>query len=228
KLHVVHCGLDAGLFEPPDRSTRSSPVEVLTVGRIVPVKGQSLLVRALADLTARGLDARLTVAGDGPGRGELERLAHDLGIADRVALPGAVGQDAICDHYARADVFALPSFAEGLPVVAVEAMAMELPVVASRITGMPELLDEGHSGLMVTPGRADALTDALARLIDAGPKRRAEIGRAGRAKVVAEFDLEHSAAQLLQIFAEAGAGSQGPTGSSTQGRVPRTRQSASA
>src|SRR5205085_2087837 len=157
-------------------------------------------VRAVADLVRRGLDVRLTIAGEGPERAELERVIAELGIEDRVELPGAVTQDAIVEHYRRADAFALTSFAEGLPVVLVEAMAMGLPVVASHITGVPELVDENVSGLLVTPGRVDELADALWRLVEMGPARRAEMGRAGRERVMAEFDADRTAAQLLEIF----------------------------
>ena len=153
-------------------------------------------------MARRGADARLTIVGDGPQRNELERLAAELGVGDRLELPGSVGQDAIREYYARADLFALPSFAEGLPVVLIEAMAMGLPVVASHITGIPELVEEGVSGLLPTPGRGDELTDALAKLVETGPERRAEMGRSGRAKVEAEFDVAETARRMLAIFAE--------------------------
>lgn len=200
KLHVVHCGIDVRAFEPPDRAGRTGAPEVLTVGRLVPVKGQTLLIRSVAELARRGVDARLTIVGEGPQRDELEELATRLGVAARVELPGAVGQDSIRDWYARADFFALTSFAEGLPVVLLEAMAMGLPVVASHITGIPELVDDGVSGLLVTPGREDELTDALGRMAEVGAERRAGMGRAGRDKVAAEFDIDQTARQLLRIF----------------------------
>ena len=202
KLHVVHCGVDVSLFEPPQRAADGRPPEVLTVGRVVPVKGQSLLVESIAALARRGVDARLTIVGDGPELSRLRALAERLGVADRVELPGAVGQDAIRAYYERADLFALPSFAEGLPVVLIEAMATGLPVVASRITGIPELVEEGVSGELVVPGEGDDLTRALGDLLACPPERRVEMGRAGRAKVEAEFDLEQTAARLEELFAE--------------------------
>ena len=201
KLRVVRCGVDVEAFAPGDGEQRDGPLEVLTVGRVDPVKGQPLLVEAIAELRRRGVDARLTFVGDGPGLAELGELAARTGVDDRVAFPGAVGQDEIRAFYRRADVFALPSFAEGLPVVLVEAMACGVPVVASRITGIPELVDDGVSGLLVTPGRGDELADALAALA-ADPARRAQMGRAGRAKVVADFDIERTTGQLRDVFAQ--------------------------
>lgn len=202
KLRVVHCGVDVSAFEPPGQRPGGAGGEILTVGRVVPVKGQSLLVEALPELARRGVDARLTIVGDGPQLPELRELARRLGVQERVSFVGAVGQDEIREHYERADVFALPSFAEGLPVVLVEAMAMGLPVVASRITGVPELVEEGVSGELVAPGRGDDLAGALARLLSESPERRAEMGRAGRRRVEAEFDVERTAAELHGTFEE--------------------------
>lgn len=202
KLRVVHCGIDVGAFEPPEGAAADGPGEILTVGRVVPVKGQSLLVEALPELARRGVDARLTIVGDGPQLPELRELARRLGVEERVSFAGAVGQDEIRRHYERADVFALPSFAEGLPVVLIEAMATGLPVVASRITGVPELVEEGVSGELVIPGRADELADALERVLSAPAERRAEMGRAGRERVVAEFDIERTARELMDVFSE--------------------------
>jgi glycosyltransferase involved in cell wall biosynthesis len=200
KLSVVHCGIDLTRFEPDGARRGAAPPEILTVGRLVPVKGQALLVESLAGLRRRGVEAKLTFVGDGPQLPPLRALAERLGVADAVEFAGAVGQEEIRDYYERADVFALPSFAEGLPVVLIEAMATGLPVVASRITGIPELVEEGVSGLLVTPGDVSELTAALERALRDSPERREAMGRAGRAKVVAEFDLEGTAAELTALF----------------------------
>ena len=201
KLRVVHCGVDTALFAPAERGGRAVP-EILTVGRVVPVKGQSLLVEALAELRERGVDASLTVVGDGPELPALRALAERRGVGGRVRFAGAVGQDEIRSYYEHADVFALPSFAEGLPVVLIEAMATGLPVVASRITGIPELVEEGESGLLVVPGDGADLTNALERLLREPSERRRAMGAAGRAKVEAEFDLEQTAQQLAELYEE--------------------------
>jgi glycosyltransferase involved in cell wall biosynthesis len=202
KLRIVHCAVDVDAFAPPDRSARGAAREILNVGRTVAVKGQSLLVEAVAELERRGVDARLTIVGSGPQFDELRELVGRLGVADRVELAGSVGQDEIRDYYERADLFAMPSFAEGVPVVLMEAMAMELPVVATRITGVPELVDDGVAGALVAPGARDELVDALAGLLAAPPERRRAMGRAGREKVAAEYELGRTTEQLRDLFRE--------------------------
>jgi glycosyltransferase involved in cell wall biosynthesis len=123
-------------------------------------------------------------------------------VAASVEFTGAVGQGEIVRYYERADVFAMPSFAEGVPVVLMEAMATGLPVVSTRIAGIPELVDDGQSGFLVAPGRVDELSSALERVLGATAEERATMGRAGRAKVGAEFAIESVAEQLLDIFRE--------------------------
>lgn len=202
KLRVVRCGIDADAFRPVARpEPRGGSMRVLHVGRLVPVKGHAILLEALAELTAAGINVTATLVGDGPERANLERLAEELGLADQVTFAGSVGQDEIRSHYACADVFCLPSFAEGVPVVLMEAMASGLPVVATRVTGVPELVEEGVSGLLATPGRSDEITSALERVATA-PELRASMGRAGREKVIADFDLRQSTADLHGIFEE--------------------------
>lgn len=205
KLHLVHCGVDLAAFAPAPERDSDAPagvgaaVEILSVGRLIGVKGQALMLDAFAALLRRGIDARLTLIGDGPKRAVLERRAAELGVDASVELAGAVAQDRVGGYYARSDIFCLSSFAEGLPVVLIEAMAMELPVVSTWITGIPELVEDGVSGLLVRPARADQLADALERLARDADLRRS-MGRAGRARVAAEFASSDSAHQLREIF----------------------------
>jgi glycosyltransferase involved in cell wall biosynthesis len=198
KLHVVHCGVPLQAFTPVER-TAGEPLRVLCVGRLVPEKGQALLLEAVRRLLDDGVDVRLTLVGDGPRRAALEARVAELALGDAVHLTGAVGQDQIRDHYARADVFALPSFAEGVPVVLMEAMATGLPVVTTRIAGIAELVEDGVSGHVLPPGRVDLLADALAHLA-ADPERRCRMGAAGRAAVEAGFDIDRIADQLVSCF----------------------------
>ena len=200
KLPVVHCGIDTERFVPsPDGASRASSPTILAVGRLDPRKGHGLLVEALGRLVAEGTDVRVVVVGEGPERGTLERLARDLGVSDRLVLPGAVGQDDIGSWFASADVFRMPSLAEGLPVVLMEAMASGLPVVAPRLMGIPELVEDGVSGTLVTPGRADELAAALTRQL-ADPKGRRRMGVAGRERVVAEFQIGECSRQVAELM----------------------------
>ena len=164
------------------------------------MKGAPLLLDAVARLAAARPGLRLTLVGDGPERPALEARAAELGLGARVAFTGYLTQDQVADTLARADALALPSFAEGVPVVLMEAMATGLPVVTTRIMGIPELVEDGVSGLLVPPGDLDALTAALDRLAG-DPAGAAAMGRAGRAKVAADYDLGAEASWLKRLFA---------------------------
>jgi glycosyltransferase involved in cell wall biosynthesis len=202
KLHVVHVGIPIEQFTNDAGETRSSPADpsILFIGRQVPEKGEGVLLEAVALLAERGLPVRLTLAGEGAARADFERMAERLGVAPRTSFPGAIGQEQIGAFYAEASVFCLPSFAEGVPGVLMEAMAMETPVVSTRITGIPELIEDGRTGLLVEPGRADQLARALERLLE-DPALSRELGSAGRETVIREFNLETSAEQLHALFA---------------------------
>lgn len=203
KLHVVRCSVDADEFRPPAERDRGDPPEILSIGRLVPEKGQAVLLEALALLRDRGIPYRGVIAGGGPSADALAQRARELGLKDQVSFPGPVGQDEIRSYYSAASIFCVPSFAEGLPGVIFEAMAMELPVVSTHITAIPELVVEEQTGLLVTPGRADELADALERLIG-DPELRVAMGRAGREKVLREYNPENLARRLESLFIGAG------------------------
>jgi colanic acid/amylovoran biosynthesis glycosyltransferase len=201
KLALVRCGVDPQAFGAVARDGASGALRVLVVGRLVSEKGYSLLLEALADVVARGRDVTLEIVGEGPAGEALRARAGALGVAERVQWLGAVGQDEIRRHYEEADAFCLPSFAEGVPVVLMEAMAMQLPVVATRIAGIPELIDDGVSGLLVAPARAGELADALDQLA-ASPELRGQLGRAGREAVMAGYDAERWARELQHLLVD--------------------------
>jgi glycosyltransferase involved in cell wall biosynthesis len=169
------------------------------VGRLVPAKGQHVLLAAVARLRASGRNLRLRLVGDGPDRASLQAAARRLSIEDAVIFEGAVNQDRIRDLYAKADVFALASFAEGIPVVLMEAMAMEIPCISTWITGIPELIRDSVDGLLVAPSDAEGLASAIARLMD-DPELRARLGAAGRSRVIEKYDLRRNVARLADVF----------------------------
>ncbi|HSR94401.1 MAG TPA: glycosyltransferase family 4 protein [Solirubrobacterales bacterium] len=204
KLDVVRCGLDIAAFDARRNGAvavepGAGPLKLLCVGRLISLKGQAILLEATAELLARGLDVRLTVVGDGPKRQALESRCRELGLSERVEWTGAVGQEEIPGHYAAADVFCLPSFAEGVPTVLMEAMLTETPVVSTRIAGVSELVDDGAGGVLIPPGRVDSLVASIERLA-ADPALRKRLGAAGRSKVEAEFDAARSARRLAELF----------------------------
>lgn len=198
-IHVIRCGLDPAEFGEAQSLQTSGEPHILCVGRLVHLKGQSLLIRASAQLLARGIPTRVTLVGDGPKRAELEELATWLGVGARIRFTGSVGQDHIRALYAAADVFCLPSMAEGLPVVLMEAMALAVPVVTTRIMGIPELVEDGHTGLLVSPGNLDHLVEVLARILG-DPELRAHLAAHGRTRVLEEFNVNESARQLRRVL----------------------------
>jgi glycosyltransferase involved in cell wall biosynthesis len=202
KLRVVHCGVDLDRYHSrPAIGAQPATVELLAVGRLSPEKGQLVLLDAFAEVRKQLPPVHLTIVGDGPLRDELVEHARALGVEHAVTFAGAIGQDAMPGFFTSADVFCQPSFAEGIPVVLMEAMASGLPVVTSGVAGIPELVDDGRSGILVPPGRADLLAAALCSLVRA-PALRAQMGQAGRAKVERSFDAVEGARAIARAFAE--------------------------
>jgi len=207
KLRVVRCGIDTTEFSFVDRRERATPsLTVLTVGRLAPDKGHAVLLEAAGAIRDAGLaDLRFVLVGDGPERDLLRSTIDQLGLGRIVKLLGAVGQDCLFELYRRADLFCLPSFAEGLPIVLMEAMATGLPVVSTSVAGIPELVRHGQSGLLVPPGRAAELAAALVELAER-PERRHELGVAGRAAVEDAYQLSLNVAELDRVLFRSRAG----------------------
>ena len=201
KFIVSPLGVDLERFAPRPFRAAPDPFEILCVGRLTPAKGQHLLIDAVERLAKAGGRVRLRLVGGGPDEAALREHAAQSAFPECVVFEGAVNQDRIRTFFAAADLFCLPSFAEGVPVVLMEAMAMEIPCVTTHITGIPELIRNGIDGLLVAPSDLDALAGALARLIcDAGLRER--MGKSGRARVVEQYDLRRSVERLAGIFAE--------------------------
>jgi glycosyltransferase involved in cell wall biosynthesis len=199
KFHVARLGVDPVLYSARPFRENPSPFEILFVGRLAPVKGPHVLVAAVDRLIQQGRPVRLRFVGDGPERAALELTVTERGLTPHVIFEGWRNADRVRTLYQQADIFALPSFAEGIPVVLMEAMAMEIPCVTTRITGIPELIRDQVDGLLVTAANDQELAAAVARLID-DPELRRRIGRAARQRVVESFDLRRNTARLAEIF----------------------------
>jgi len=199
KLKIIHCGVTPALYDRP-RTPSEGGLHLVFVGRLAPVKGLRVLLEAL--LTLDRPDVRLTIVGDGPERAPLETMAAPLGA--RVRFTGYQSQEEVAAILATANAFVLPSFAEGVPVVLMEALAAGLPVIATRITGVPELVDHGRSGFLVPPGDKKALSRVIETFAD-DPAQGANLGAAGRETVQAEFDIDIEAARLARLFADGSA-----------------------
>lgn len=205
RVEVVHCGVDTSIFRPAGPREGGGPFRILCVGTLHEVKGQEYLVDACALLAAEGVDFICRLVGDGPSRRALEERIAARGLTDRVVLAGALPRDRVAHLLHEADVLAAPSVPtdsgkrEGIPVVLMEALGSGVPAVASDLSGIPELVIDGETGLLVPPRDAAALADALTRLAS-DPVLRERLGVQGREKVLAEFDLRQTADALVRRF----------------------------
>ncbi len=200
KFEIAPLGVDPSEFTPRAEPPSGQSFQLLCVGRLVAAKGQRILLEAVNQLIAAGRQVQLTLAGDGPDRALLERYVEAHGMGERVQLRGAVTQAEVRALCAAAHAFVLPSFAEGIPVALMEAMAMEVACISTAITGIPELIESGSDGLLVAPSDVDALARAIAVLMDDEMLRRA-LARQGRRKVAAAYNLTPNIDNLAGIFA---------------------------
>lgn len=203
KLHIVHCGIQPEALAR--RIHRPGGAELLFVGRLAEVKGVAVLLDALTEVAKVHPDVHLTLVGDGPERQRFEQVAAETGADDRVTFAGYRSQAEVAAFLADTDVFVLPSFAEGVPVTLMEALGAAVPVVATQVGGVSELVDHGVNGYVVRPGDPEPLARALIELLD-DPERRQRMGDAGRATVTAEFANPTEAARLRTLFANTLAG----------------------
>ncbi|MGD1072496.1 MAG: glycosyltransferase family 4 protein [Bryobacteraceae bacterium] len=199
KIEVAKLGVDPSVFAPRPFRETPDPFEIVCVARLAPVKAQHILLDAIACLVHEGRRLKLHLVGDGDERARLEAHVARQALGDHVVFHGWLNQDRVLDLNGKADICALPSFAEGVPVVLMEAMAMEIPCVATFIAGVPELIEDRVSGLLVPASDTQRLASAIALLMD-DPGLRRRIGAAGREKVLREFDLTKNTDLLAEIF----------------------------
>jgi glycosyltransferase involved in cell wall biosynthesis len=197
KFHVVHCGVDLTEHRPP----RGNPpgCRLVFVGRLDHVKGLPILLDAVGGLAARHPDIHLDIIGDGPERADLQALAIKAGLTDRVSFHGYLGQPEIRGLLAKADMFVMTSLVEGIPVVLMEAMAAGVPVVAPRITGIPELVEHGRSGLLYTPGNMADLMASITTLLNDRPFAR-RLSDHSLEAVARDFDLDMETRRLAAVM----------------------------
>jgi glycosyltransferase involved in cell wall biosynthesis len=199
---VIPYGVDLDRFTPaPHHDRGGTRVTIGAASRLSPEKGFEYLLRAVAMLRERGVVLDVLLAGDGPSRPALERLTDELALRERVEFLGEVPHDSVPAVLRRLDIFAMPSTWEGFGVSALEASAMELPVVASDIHGIPDVVLDRETGLLVPPADAGALADAIAQLAGDPALRRAT-GAAGRAYVQREYRWRDNAALMERLYAE--------------------------
>jgi len=205
KTIVVHCGIEPEVFQPQPTKSSTGPFTIICIASLEEYKGHPYLLEACAQLKAEGIDFRCLLVGEGSQRSHLESQIMQLGLDNHVTLLGRQPRSRVQKLLDEADVMALPSVVaksgkkEGIPVALMEALAMELPAIATRISGVPELIVDGETGLLVPERDAQALATALLRMYNE-PELGRRFGPTGRAKVMQEFNLHHSAATLYNMF----------------------------
>lgn len=200
RIEVVHCGLDAA-FHADVPSSHSEAARLVCVGRLCEQKGQMLLVEAVARLVRKGRAVQLVLAGDGEMRAAIDHLVRERGVAAHVRITGWIGSGQVREEILAARALVLPSFAEGLPVVIMEAMSLRRPVISTFVAGIPELVEPGRTGWLVPAGDIDALTGAIEACLAASAEQLAGMGEAAHARVLNRHDVDREAAKLAALFA---------------------------
>jgi glycosyltransferase involved in cell wall biosynthesis len=199
RLEVARLGVEIANLHPRQLDSRSGPLRLVCTGRMVAAKGHRILIHAVAAMIASDFAVSLTLIGDGPERPALEALAAKLGISSHIRFLGSMTHQATLDEVALADVFVLASFAEGLPVALMEAMALSVPCVSTPIAAIPELIQDGRNGLLVPPANTQALQSALEKLAQ-NPELRRQLGVAARATAESQYDLGRNLDKLASLW----------------------------
>lgn len=203
KIEIVHCGVDESFLgqlpsAPPDNQ------RLVSIGRLSEQKGQLVLVDAAAAVARDGTQFELVLIGDGPMRAELESAIQRLGLNGIVRLAGWMDSDSIRRELIESRALVMPSFAEGLPVVIMEAMALGRPVLSTAIAGIPELVRDGVNGLLVAAGSVNELAEGIRRVLRTSPAELARLGQAGAEAVAREHNAATEAKKLAELFHRGG------------------------
>ncbi|HEY8117840.1 MAG TPA: glycosyltransferase [Methylophilaceae bacterium] len=199
KVNVVHCGLESDFFETEPVPLSLVP-RVVCVGRLCEQKGQLLLVGALSQLQLEGIDIELVLAGDGEMRAEIEKLVEQLNLQDKVRITGWISSDQVKQEILAARALVLPSFAEGLPVVIMESMALRRPVITTSIAGIPELVGHGEHGWLCAAGDVSTLVEQLKALLATPFNILKTMGDAAHARVKERHAIDTETAKLAQYI----------------------------
>jgi glycosyltransferase involved in cell wall biosynthesis len=199
RIHVVHCGLEPAFHEGAPAAPSVLP-RLVCVGRLNEQKGQLLLIEAAHRLAAKGIGFELVLAGDGEMRAEIESLIARHDLAGRVRITGWISSDDVRREILAARGLVLPSFAEGLPVVLMEAMALRRPVVATYVAGIPELVRPGENGWLVPAGALEELVHAMEELLACSPADLARMGEAARRRALERHSIDVECAKLVALF----------------------------
>lgn len=201
KVRVVHCGLERAFHEVVPVPVPDAP-RLVCVGRLCEQKGQLLLIEAAGRLAEKGIDFELVLAGDGEMRGELEAMIERYGLQNQVRITGWVSAERVREEILAARGLVLPSFAEGLPVVIMEAMALRRPVLTTYVAGIPELVRDGEEGWLFPAGSVAELARAMETFLATAPVELASMGEVAYRRVLERHDIDIEAAKLAKLFGE--------------------------
>lgn len=201
KIKVVRCGIEESFHHTQERAEFLSAT-LVCVGRLCEAKGQLLLVEAAARLRLKGAKVNLVLAGDGPLRGEIEAAIHRHGLEGAVRITGWISSDRVREEILGARALVLPSFAEGLPVVIMEAMALRRPVLSTFVAGIPELVRAGETGWLFPAGSLDELVSAMEDCLTRPVEEIRRMGNAGYARVIERHSIQTEAAKLAEHLRE--------------------------
>ena len=199
KIQVVPLGVHPETYFPSPPPADEGTFRLICVARLAPVKAQSILLQAVARLLRAGRGVELHLVGGGQDRDNLERQARELGIEEAVVFHGGMPQPRVVELLKTAHAFVLASFAEGVPIALMEAMALEVPCVATCIMGIPELIRDRVDGLLVPPSDVEGLSSAISELMD-DAELRSRLGQAGRARVVDRYDLSRNVLKMAEVY----------------------------
>jgi len=200
KVHIVHCGLEEKFFSSPVKPV-SSKTRLVCVGRLCEQKGQILLVEAARKLWGEGLDFELVLAGDGDLRADIETLLSRYNLEKYVRITGWINESQVIDEISSSRALILPSFAEGLPVVIMEAMALRRPIISTYVAGIPELVKNGEHGWLVPAGDVEALVQAIKDCFNTPDTLLASMGEAAHQKSFSQHFIDDQADLLIKLFA---------------------------
>lgn len=202
KIHVIHCGVDAAFLVHPHVPIPAAP-RLVCIGRLSEQKGHLLLLEAAHLLAVEGLDFKLVFVGDGPLRSDIEKQIAQLKLQNHIEITGWASSDEVREQLLASRAMVLPSFAEGLPVVIMEALALKRPVISTYVAGIPELVEPGVCGWLVPPGSAEILAIAMRAALEAPLEKLEEMGKAGAERVAQQHNVALEAKKLVALFEKA-------------------------
>ncbi len=199
KIKIVHCGLESSFYKVDSVALPNKP-KMVCVGRLCEQKGQLLLIEAAKKLADKAIDFELVLAGDGEMRQEIEALIAEYNLQNRISITGWISSEAVRAHILNSQILVLPSFAEGLPVVIMEAMSLKRPVISTYIAGIPELIKDSESGWLCVAGDVDSLAHTIQKALATPIEQLQKMGEIAYQNVIVRHDIDTEASKLAELI----------------------------